>query len=68
MALSQSLMDIILLVKLYREIKESVKFETFYQTVHHTLFEDDKGYIELIETPRISPRTKHIVMKHPSEI
>ena len=30
----------------------------------HTLFEDNKGGLELASTPRYRPRTKHIAIKY----
>ena len=33
-------------------------------TIHCTIFEDNKGYIDLVEAPRIMTRTKYIPLKY----
>ena len=63
-ALSQSLRDAIPLIELLRELKETIPFTDTIPKVHCVIFEDNKGCIELVKTPRMRPRTKHIALKY----
>ena len=63
-ALSQSLRDGIPLMELLRELKEAVPFSDTIPKIHCHIFEDNKGCIELVKTPRMRPRTKHIALKY----
>ena len=63
-ALSQSLRDVIPLIGLLRELQPTLAFTTDTPTVHCTIFEDNKGCIDLVNAPRIRPRTKHIALKY----
>ena len=64
MALSLSMRDVIPLMELLKELKEVVPSEDSAPTIHCTIFEDNKGCIDLVETPRMRPRTKHIALKY----
>ena len=63
-ALSQSLRDVLPLMKLLKEIRNTIPSEDKPPTVHCTIFEDNKGCIDLVKIPRMRPRTKHIALKY----
>ena len=63
-ALSQSLRDTLPLIQLLRELRETISFEDKIPTVHCTVHEDNRGYIDLVESPRMRPRTKNIAIKY----
>ena len=63
-ALSQSLRDVIPLLALLRELKQKTDHESTIPTIHCTVHEDNRGCIDLVETPRMRPRTKHIALKY----
>lgn len=63
-ALSQSLRDVIPLIGLLKELQEILEFTSTVPTVHCTVFEDNKGCIDLVNAPRMRPRTKHIALKY----
>ena len=63
-AFSQSLRDVIPLIELLRELSESFPFEPSTPVIHCTMHEDNKGCIDLVETPKMRPRTKHIALKY----
>ena len=63
-ALSQSLRDAIPLIELLKELKGTIPFTDTIPEVHCSIFEDNKGCIELVKTPRMRPRTKHIALKY----
>ena len=63
-ALSLSMRDVILIMELLKELREVVLSETSAPTIHCTIFEDNKGCIDLVETPCMRPQTKHIALKY----
>ena len=63
-AFSQALRDVIPLIGLLRELRSVFPFDERAPVVHCTVHEDNKGCIDLVETPRIRPRTKHIALKY----
>ena len=63
-ALSQSLRDVIPLMGLLDELKRVFPGKQKIPAVHCTVFEDNKGCIDLVKTPRMRPRTKHIGLKY----
>ena len=63
-ALSQSLRDVIPLISLLKELQSVLSFTSDTPTVHCTVFEDNKGCIDLVNVPKIRPRTKHIALKY----
>ena len=48
MSLSQSMRDVIPLMELLKELKEVVPANTSAPIIHCTIFEDNKGYIDLV--------------------
>ena len=63
-AFSQALRDVLPLIALLRELRNVIPFGENAPVLHCTVHEDNKGCIDLIETPRIRPRTKHIALKY----
>ena len=63
-AFSQALRDVIPLIELLRELSASVQFEQNTPIIHCTVHEDNKGCIDLVEIPKMRPRTKHIALKY----
>ena len=63
-ALSQSLRDVIPLMGLLTELQPALSFSVNTPMVHCTIFEDNKGCIDLVNVPKIRPRTKHIALKY----
>ena len=63
-ALSQSLRDVIPLMSLLAELKSVFPGTKDMPTIHCTVFEDNKGCIDLVNIPKMRPRTKHIGLKY----
>ena len=51
-------------MELLKEIRNTIPAEDEIPTVHCTIFEDNKGCMDLVKTPRMRPRTKHIALKY----
>ena len=62
--LSQSLKNTIPLIEILQELKKVILSENILTTVHYTIFEENKGCIDLVGTPCKRPRTTHIVLKY----
>lgn len=63
-ALSQAMRDLIPMRTLLTELATLTNF-TFGDTItHSTVFEDNKGCVELANAPKMRPRTKHIAIKY----
>ena len=63
-ALSYSLRDTLPLMELLREIRNAIPSPENIPKIHCTVFEDNKGCIELAKAPRMRPRTKLITLKY----
>ena len=63
-ALSQSLRGILLFTELLKKIREIIQSNDKRPEVHCRIFEDNKGFIDLIESPWIRHRTKYIALKY----
>ena len=63
-ALSQSLRDVIPLMNLLSELQDVFPKRKETPIINVTVFEDNKGCIELVNTPKMRPRTKHIGLKY----
>jgi hypothetical protein len=63
-ALSQAMRDLIPMRALLTELATltSLSFDT--TTTYSTVFEDNKGCVELANAPKMRPRTKHIALKY----
>ena len=57
-------MDVIPLMGLLGELKKVFPNQQGIPTIHCTVFEDNRGCIDLVKTPRMRPRTKHIGLKY----
>ena len=62
-ALSQSLRDVLPLMSLLAELNSVFPGAKDMPTIHCTVFEDNKGCIDLVNIPKMRPRTKHIGLK-----
>jgi hypothetical protein len=62
--LSQSTRDLLPLCSLLIELSKATKLIVGCTTAHSTLFEDNKGCIELATAPKMCPRTRHIALKY----
>ena len=63
-ALSQSLRDVMPLMNLLQELGKMFPSSDVTPKVHCTVFEDNKGCIDLVNVPKMRPRTKHIGLKY----
>ena len=63
-AFSQCLRDVIPLIELLKELRRTILFDDQTPLLHCTVQEDNRGCIDLVETPRMRPRTKHIALKY----
>jgi len=63
-ALSQSTRDLIPMRNLLQELSTATKLIVGSTNAHSTIFEDNKGCVELATAPRMRPRTRHIGLKY----
>ena len=63
-ALSQAMRDLIPMRTLLTEIATLTKLPIGDTIAHSTVFEDNKGCVELANAPKMRPRTKHISIKY----
>lgn len=63
-ALSQSLRDVIPLLDLLRELSNAIPSDDNTPKIHFSIFEDNKGCIDMINVPKMRPRTKQIALKY----
>jgi hypothetical protein len=63
-ALSQSARDLIPMRGLLQELSAATKLIVGSTIAHSTIFEDNKGCVELASAPRMRPRTCHIALKY----
>ena len=63
-ALSQSLRDAIPLMELLKELRMVIDKSDDLPEIHCSIFEDNLGCVDLVKTPRMRPRTKHIALKY----
>jgi hypothetical protein len=47
-----------------QELQEVCNISTHEATAHSTVFEDKKGCVNLIATPTMRPRSRHITIKY----
>ena len=64
MALSQSMRDVIPFMNIMDEINDIYGIVETKPDIKCTLFEDNNGAIELAQTHKYRPRTKHISLKY----
>ena len=58
------LRDVMPLVNLLQELGKIFPSSDDLLKVHCTVFEDNKGCIDLVNVPKMRPRTKHIGLKY----
>jgi hypothetical protein len=63
-ALSQAMRELIPMQSLLKEISEMTKFIIGDTIAHCTVFEDNQGCVDLIHSPKVNPRTRHISIKY----
>jgi hypothetical protein len=63
-ALSQSARDIIPMRGLLQELSTATRLIVGSTIAHSTIFEDNKGCVELANAPKMRPRTRHIALKY----
>ena len=63
-ALLQSLRDVIPLIGLLGELKKIISTDDSNPKIHCIVFKDNKGCIDLANSPRVRPSTKHIALKY----
>ncbi len=63
-SLSQSLCDLIPLRHLIHKLGKFFNYSPAQVTTHSTVFEDNKGCVDLIAAPTMKPRSRHIAIKY----
>jgi hypothetical protein len=56
--------DLIPMRNLLVELASMTKLQIGHTVTHSTIFEDNKGCVELVNAPKMRPRTKHIAIKY----
>jgi hypothetical protein len=56
--------DLIPMKKLLLELAAVTGLELSQTITHSTIFEDNKGCVDLVKSPNMRPRTKHIALKY----
>ena len=64
MVLLQSMRDVISLLYLLKELSLVIPSEDAAPKIQCTIFENNKGCIDLVKAPKMRPRTKHISLKY----
>lgn len=64
-ALSQSMRELLPMKRLLAEVTSKMSMPHEHQAhLHSTVFEDNNGALSLANSPKMSPRTKHIAVKY----
>jgi hypothetical protein len=63
-SLSQALRDLIPLRTIFKELSTICNIPSLQVNTHSTVFEDNKGCIDLIVAPTMRPRSRHIAIKY----
>ena len=56
--------DIIPLQHILKDLSKTWQLNIGKTVAHSTVFEDNNGCIDLVQTPKMRPRTKHIAIKY----
>jgi hypothetical protein len=56
--------DLIPMKNLLLELAAVTGLELSDTITHSTIFEDNKGYVDLVKSPKMRTRTKHIALKY----
>jgi hypothetical protein len=62
--LPQSLRDLIPLRTIFKELSQICNIPISQVNAHSTVFEDNKGCVDLIAAPTMRPRSRHIAIKY----
>ena len=62
--LSLSMRDVIPLIQFIEDLKLNLPLEKNTPKLHYTVFEDNQGFVNIVECPKMRPRTKHIAIKY----
>ena len=62
--LSQAMRDVIPMLDLLDELKQVIPILEGTPTLHCTVFDDNRWCIDLVNFPKLRPRTKHIALKY----
>jgi hypothetical protein len=63
-ALSQAMCDLIPMRNLVVELAATMKLQFGQAITHSTIFQDNKGCVELVQPPKMRPRNRHIAIKY----
>jgi hypothetical protein len=63
-ALSTSLRDLIPMKTILHELSDTFQISPLAAQTHSTIFEDNKSCVDLIATPTMRPRSRHIAIKY----
>ena len=63
-AFSQAMRGVIPMIGLLKELQEVMPHSESIPKIHCKAYEDNRGCIDLINSPRLRPRTKHIALKY----
>lgn len=63
-AMSQATRDLIPMRALLLEVSQATKLIVGNTITHSTIFEDNRGCVDLANAPKLCPRTKHIGLKY----
>ena len=63
-ALSRAMREVIPMQFLLKELNKCTKLDIGQTITYSTVFEDNKGCIELVNCPKLRPRSKHIHIKY----
>jgi hypothetical protein len=63
-SLSTSLRDLILMRAILKELSNTFQLAITTAQTHSTVFEENKGCVDLIAAPTMRPRTRHIAIKY----
>jgi hypothetical protein len=63
-SLSQAMRDLIPLKTVLQELSETFNYDLQKLTTYSTVFEDNKGCVDLIAAPTMRPRSRHIAIKY----
>ena len=64
MALSQSMREVLPFLNLVKEIKQVLPIENSEPNFYCKVWEDNRSCIKVAESPKFTPRTKHIALKY----
>ena len=63
-ALLQFMQEVLPLMTFLSELKSLLSLLVLMPSIHCTISEDNQGCVDLVECPKMQPRTNHIVLKY----